>query len=75
MNSQEFDVAPSSLPGWRKSSHSAADCVEVNGSMPGYTFVRDSKAQIDNLVLTFEPDQMRAFMLRTKRGDFDSPSA
>jgi hypothetical protein len=75
MNSEEFAATLGNIPGWRKSSYSDADCVEVNSSLPGYTFIRDSKVQIDNLVLAFEPDQMRAFLLRTKRGEFDSPSA
>jgi hypothetical protein len=75
MNSEEFDAAFGTIPGWRKSSYSGADgCVDVNNSIPGRGFIRDSKIKIGSPVLAFDSGQMRAFLLRTKRGEFDTPS-
>lgn len=76
MNSEEFDAAFSIVTGWRKSSYSGADgCVDVNNSLPGHGFIRDSKIKLGSPVLAFGADQMQAFLLRTKRGEFDTPTA
>ena len=64
---------------WRKSSHSSAPagaCVEVAvvpGSKEGSDYVitmRDSKDP-DGPVLTFTPDEWRAFTLGVRDGEFD----
>jgi len=50
---------------WRISTHSAngSTCVEVARNLPGIVAVRDSKDR-QGLVLTFTPDQWRAFIAR-----------
>jgi Domain of unknown function (DUF397) len=63
---------------WRKSSYSAGRgaCVEVKvepGSKEGSDYVitmRDSKNP-DGPVLTFTPDEWRAFTLGVQDGEFD----
>ncbi|MBG0814835.1 DUF397 domain-containing protein [Planomonospora sp. ID82291] len=57
---------------WRKSSYSTdgGNCVEVAGNLPGVVAVRDSKDP-DGPVLTFSPDQWRAFTGGVKDGEFD----
>jgi Domain of unknown function (DUF397) len=54
---------------WRKSSFSTNNgaCVEVDGSR-----IRDSKDP-HGAVLTFTPDEWRAFIAGVKAGEFDIP--
>ena len=68
---------------WRKSSHSGGNggaCVEmtvVPGSKEGSDYVitmRDSKDP-DGPVLTFTPDEWRAFTLGVQDGEFDVEDA
>lgn len=76
MTSEEFDASFGAVAGWHKSSYSGADgCVDVNNSIPGHGFIRDSKIKTGSPVLAFGADQLHAFLLRTKRGEFDTPTA
>lgn len=57
---------------WRKSSYSGGNgggCVEVAGS-PGQVLVRDSKDRTGP-VLTFTPDEWRAFAARVRLDELD----
>ena len=57
---------------WRKSSYSGGNgggCVEVAES-PGQVLVWDSKDR-KGPVLTFTPDEWRAFAARVRRGELD----
>ncbi|WP_449061352.1 DUF397 domain-containing protein [Planomonospora algeriensis] len=58
---------------WRKSSLSGSgnNCVEVADNLPGLVALRDSKDP-HGPVLTFSPDQWRAFTGGVKNGEFDS---
>ena len=58
---------------WRTSSHSTANggnCVEAGPGLPGGVAVRDSKDR-EGPVLTFGPDEWRAFAAGIKAGEFD----
>ncbi|MEV0352958.1 DUF397 domain-containing protein [Nonomuraea sp. NPDC050680] len=58
---------------WRKSSRSGSNggqCVEVASNIPGIVAVRDSKDR-GGPVLTFTPDEWRAFLGGAKDGEFD----
>jgi hypothetical protein len=57
---------------WRKSSRSQSNgqCVEVADNLPELVGVRDSKDP-SGAVLTFTPDQWRAFLAGVKDGEFD----
>jgi len=58
---------------WRKSSYSGSnggDCVEVADNLPGVVAVRDSKDPAGP-VLTFTPDDWRAFTAVIKAGELD----
>ena len=57
------------MQGWRKSSYSGADCVEINNSDDQFR-VRDSKAQGES-ILAFESVRMNAFVAQVKCGDFN----
>lgn len=60
---------------WKKSSFSngqGGNCVEVATNLPGIVAVRDSK-YADGPVLTFTPDEWRAFLAGAARGQFDLP--
>jgi hypothetical protein len=66
------DVVARDWSRWRKSRHSAsAGCVEVR-LRSGHIQVRDSKAPHDGM-LTFTPDEWRAFVDGAKDGEFDLP--
>ena len=57
---------------WRRSTHSdssGGNCVELAG-LPAEIAVRDSKDP-DGPVLTFTPDEWRAFTLGVQDGEFD----
>ncbi|MBG0826391.1 DUF397 domain-containing protein [Planomonospora sp. ID67723] len=57
---------------WRRSSLSGSGnhCVEVADNLPGIVAVRDSKDP-GGPVLTFSPDQWRAFTGGIRNGEFD----
>ena len=57
---------------WRKSTRSNAggDCVEVADNLSDAVAVRDSKDKTGP-VLTFTPDEWRAFIGGAKDGEFD----
>ncbi|MCU7729102.1 DUF397 domain-containing protein [Actinoplanes sp. KI2] len=57
---------------WRKStrSGSSGNCVEVADNLPGVVAVRDSKDRTGP-VLTFTPDEWKAFVGAVKDGEFD----
>ncbi|MEV1239327.1 DUF397 domain-containing protein [Nonomuraea sp. NPDC049750] len=58
---------------WRKSSRSGSNggqCVEVASNISGIVAVRDSKDR-GGPVLTFTPDEWRAFLGGAKDGEFD----
>lgn len=57
---------------WRKSTRSNANgqCTEVALNVPGVVAVRDSK-DTAGPVLTFTPDEWRAFVEGVKGGTFD----
>jgi hypothetical protein len=57
---------------WRKSSYSGSNggnCVEVADNLPGVIAVRDSKDPAGP-VLSFTPDDWRAFTAEIKAGEF-----
>jgi hypothetical protein len=59
---------------WRTSSRSSGNggnCVEVADNLPGVVAVRDSKNPAGP-VLTFDPDQWRAFVAGIHAGRFDA---
>lgn len=66
-------VMCSSVPVWRKSSHSGSNCVEIawhRGAEGVSILVRDSKVPgLEPLVFT--PGEWAAFLERVKTGDFD----
>jgi hypothetical protein len=58
---------------WRKSSYSGSNgggCVDVADNLPGVVAVRDSKDP-SGPVLTFGPDEWRAFTAAIKTGEYD----
>jgi hypothetical protein len=57
---------------WRKSTYSSSNsnCVEVARNLPGIVAVRDSKDR-SGPVLTFAPDEWRAFTAGVRAGQFD----
>ena len=58
---------------WRKSSYSGGNggqCVEVARDLPGIVAARDSKDR-EGGVLTFTPEQWRAFIAGARGGQFD----
>jgi Domain of unknown function (DUF397) len=58
---------------WRKSSRSGnngGNCVEVARNLPGAVALRDSKDP-EGPVLTFTPDEWRAFAAGVRGGEFD----
>ncbi|HEY4854951.1 MAG TPA: DUF397 domain-containing protein [Streptosporangiaceae bacterium] len=73
-------VMCSSVPVWRKSSHSGSNCVEIawhQGAEGVSILVRDSKFPGQE-PLVFTPGEWAAFLERVKTGDFDvlaSPAA
>jgi hypothetical protein len=63
----------SSVPVWRKSSHSGSNCVEIawhQGAEVVSILVRDSKFP-GREPLVFTPGEWAAFLERVKTGDFD----
>ncbi|WP_353653511.1 DUF397 domain-containing protein [Streptomyces sp. TLI_053] len=56
---------------WRKSSHSAqaGQCIEVSGSLPGLTPVRDSKDP-SGPTLVFPASEFAAFIDAVRAGEF-----
>ena len=63
----------SSVPVWRKSSHSGSNCVEIawhQGAEGVSIVVRDSKFP-GREPLVFTPGEWAAFLERVKTGDFD----
>jgi hypothetical protein len=66
-------VMCSSVPVWRKSSHSGSNCVEIawhQGAEGVSILVRDSKFPGQE-PLVFTPGEWAAFLERAKTGDFD----
>src|SRR5712691_6810599 len=66
-------VMCSSVPVWRKSSHSGSNCVEIawhQGAEGVSILVRDSKFPGQE-PLVFTPGEWAAFLGRVKTGDFD----
>ena len=66
MNTDEARVT------WKKSTRSngSGDCVEVAQLQDGRRLVRDSKNP-DGAILTFTPNEWRAFLDGAKDGEFD----
>jgi hypothetical protein len=58
---------------WRKSSFSeSGNCVEVAALPDEKVGIRDSRDKNENgLILTFTPDEWRAFLSGVKHGEFD----
>jgi len=58
---------------WKKSTRSngSGNCVEVATNLPGIVAVRDTKDNGIGPVLTFTPDEWKAFVGGTKGGEFD----
>ena len=72
MNIDEVRASFTIASSWQKSSRSNADgCVELNGSVPEYVGMRDSKLGADSPILVFNRDEIRAFLLGAKDGEFD----
>ena len=71
MNVETAQAVLAADSGWVKSKRSKIDaCVELN-SVPGYVGMRDSKHGVDSPVLVFNHDEIRAFLLGAKDGEFD----
>jgi hypothetical protein len=59
-------------PNWRKSSFTDnGTCVELADLGGGIVGVRDDKLGDESPVLAFTRDEMRAFLLGAKAGEFD----
>ena len=58
---------------WKKSSYSASNgaCVEVRAALDGGVAVRDTKDCGNGPVLSFTPEEWRAFISGAKNGEFD----